>query len=262
MKIGLSTATFFGKEVTEDTFKIIQSMDISVCEVFMTTFSEYRTEFASLINQRKGNVEIYSVHSLTTHFEPMLFNMAERTRNDAFEILKMFLKNAQTIGAKSYTFHGPTMLRKIPYNLNYDDLGNKINNLIEFVESFGLELSYENVHWAYFNAPKFFVEIKARCPKLFCTMDIKQAMQSGLTYSEFLPVMADRLNNVHISDFDSNGNICVPGKGIVDFRRLFAMLRDCGYDKNLMLELYSKNYNNYDELYASLEYLKNILAKI
>ena len=262
MKIGLSTATFFGKEVTEDTFKLIQGMDISVCEVFMTTFSEYQPDFANLINSRKNNLEIYSVHSLTTHFEPMLFNMAERTRNDAFSILNMFLSNAKAIGAKSYTFHGPTMLRKIPYNINFDDFGEKVNNLAQLVEGFGLNLSYENVHWAYFNAPSFFVELKKRCPDIFCTLDIKQAMQSGLTYSDFLPVMADRLNNVHISDFDEGGNICVPGKGIVDFERLFKALKDFGYDGNMMLELYSKNYNNYDELHRSLEYLQNILSKI
>lgn len=262
MKLGLSTATFFGKALTEDTFDLIRKFNIDVCEVFMTTFSEYASEFGDILAERAGDIEVFSIHSLNLHYEPELINPIERTRKDAEKIYRMVLSNGQKLNAKSYTFHGPARLKNRKYTFNFQYLGNRIEELCKIANEYGINLSYENVHWAYFSVPEFFENLKQYSSDIKCTLDIKQAMQARLSYEDFLPVMKDRLNNVHISDFDSEGNLCVAGKGNVDYYKLFSMLRDIGYDGNVMLELYCQNYENYYELGQSLEYLADILAKI
>ena len=100
MIVGISTATFFLKELTEDTFSVIQRCGGQTCEVFLTTYSEYEPEFASLLLQRKGDLDVYSVHSLNTQFEPQLFNPAPRTRSDAEGVFRKALAAGKTLGAR------------------------------------------------------------------------------------------------------------------------------------------------------------------
>ncbi|MFA6765988.1 MAG: sugar phosphate isomerase/epimerase, partial [Clostridia bacterium] len=83
MKIGISTASFFSKEATEDTFQIIEEMGIQTCEVFLTTFMEYEPEFIQQLKEKKNSVDVYSVHTLNVQFEPELFNIVKRTRDDS-----------------------------------------------------------------------------------------------------------------------------------------------------------------------------------
>lgn len=112
MKVGISTATFFSKVLTEDSFSVIQRCGGECAEVFLTTRSEYEPSFGDLLAERKGGLEIYSVHSLNTQFEPELFNSAERTRRDAEELYRKVLAVARKIGARFYTFHGRIRLKR------------------------------------------------------------------------------------------------------------------------------------------------------
>lgn len=262
MELGISTATFFGKAFTEDTFDVIRSLGVGVCEVFMTTFCEYEPEFCDVMLKRKGDLRVHSVHSLNLHYEPELFNISERPRNDANKILRKVLETGRRLGADSYTFHGSARLKSRLYSIDYPKFGNKLNGVVATAAEYGIDLSYENVHWALFNTPAFFENLKAYCPNLKTTLDIKQAMQKGLSYRDFIPVMGDRLNNVHLSDFDADGVMHAPGKGEVDFYDLFTRLFDIGYSGPLMLELYANNYTDYSELGQSIDYLRNILDKI
>ena len=79
MQIGMSTASLFSKEKTEAAFEILHKLNIPVCEVFLSTFSEYTDEFIDTLLKVKGETHIYSVHTLNQQFEPELFNPTERT---------------------------------------------------------------------------------------------------------------------------------------------------------------------------------------
>ncbi|MBR2057001.1 MAG: hypothetical protein IJ978_05010 [Clostridia bacterium] len=112
MLVGISTATYFTKLVTENSFSVICRNGGKIAEVFLTTYSEFEEDFGHLLNEVKGDVEIYSIHSLSTAFEPQLFNKAERTRKDAEKFFRKVLRVGQIIGAKCYTFHGSTRMKK------------------------------------------------------------------------------------------------------------------------------------------------------
>lgn len=259
MKVGISTATFFLKELTENTFPVIKTCGGETCEVFLTTYSEYAPAFVDLLNQRRDGLEVYSVHSLNTQFEPQLFNGAERTRKDAEAIFDAVLAAGQKLGAKVYTFHGIARLKK---NAHPDPVrfGKRIEELARRSLDYGITLCLENVHWASFNEPSFFAQVRKYAPSLGAVLDIKQARQSGRDWNEYLDVMGSALKNVHVSDADENGNIVMVGEGVFPFDRLVARLNSMGYKGPLLIEQYAKNYDCYDQVARSVKYLKNIVG--
>ena len=261
MEVGISTATFFLKELTENSFSVIQRCGGQTCEVFLTTYSEYEPEFADMLNVRRGDLSVYSVHSLNTNFEPQLFNLAERTRSDAERIYRKVLTAGNKLGAKVYTFHGLSRLKKDAY-FNPETVGRRMRELGEIASEYGITLCLENVHWATFNAPDFYREMKKYSAGCGCVLDIKQARQSGYDWREYLDVMGDTLKNVHLSDVDKDGNIVMVGKGIFPFDELVRRLEDIGYSGPLIIEQYAKNYDGYEEVAQSVEYLKNLIGGI
>lgn len=257
MKVGISTATFFTKELTENSFSVIQRCGGDTAEVFLTTFYEYEQSFGELLKERKGGLDIHSVHSLNTNFEPELFNVAERTYNDAEVLYRKVLEVGKTIGAKYYTFHGQARLKRDAY---FDPVyvGKRLAKLGDIASEYGIKLCLENVHWATFNAPDFYAKMRSYAPNVGTVLDIKQARQSGYDWREYLSVMGDSLETVHLSDV-KDGQIAMVGKGEFPFKELIARLKDNGFDNALIIEQYAKNYDSYDEVAESVKYLKNLL---
>lgn len=257
MKVGISTATFFSKEVTEDSFSVIQRCKGECAEVFLTTYSEYEREFGVLLKEKKGDLEIYSVHSLNTDFEPQLFNVVPRTRNDAERVMRKVLEVGRTIGAKCYTFHARARLKRNTY-IDPVAFGKRIEELADDAKEYGIQLCLENVHWASFNTPDFYKDMRDYAPSVGTVLDIKQARQSGYDWREYLEVCKNSLKNVHVSDF-KDGKIAMVGKGEFPFDELIARLNDIGYDGPLIIEQYAGDYNRYEEVGESVQYLKNLL---
>lgn len=257
MKVGISTATFFTKLLTEDSFSVIQRCGGDTAEVFLTTFFEYEKEFGELLKERKGDFDVYSVHSLNTHFEPQLFNSAQRTYNDAEVIYRKVLEVGKIIGAKYYTFHGQARLKKGTY-FDPKYTGERFCKLCDIASEYDIKLCLENVHWATFNKPDFFERLKPYIHNLGTVLDIKQARQSDYDWREYINVMGDTLCNVHVSDV-KDGKICMVGKGEFPFKELISRLKDVGYDGPITIEQYANNYDYFGEVKESVEYLKNIL---
>lgn len=263
MEIGISTATFFSKGQLEDNIRKASALDVDVCEVFLNTFSEYEPDFARLLVERKGKLRVHSVHSLNTHFEPMLFNVSERTRNDHEYFFRKVVDAGNILGAEAYTFHGGARMKfKSPYNYDFAWLGEVMERLCAYSQSKGIEVTFENVYWAMFNKPEFFLNLKQYSPSVKACLDIKQAERAEVPYVEYLKVIGDRLRTVHIADFCANGATCLPGTGSVDFYRLFSDLSEYGYGGPVLMELYPGDWSTLDDLSRAIEFLKNTLAKV
>ena len=139
MKVGISTATFFSKVLTEDSFSVIQRCGGDTCEVFLTTFYEYKDSFGRLLKERKGDFDVYSVHSLNTQFEPQLFNKVQRTYDDAEGVFRSVLNVGQIIGAKAYTFHAQARLKQSVY-IDPQFAGERMSKRSEISRESGIEL--------------------------------------------------------------------------------------------------------------------------
>ena len=237
-KVGISTASLFIRHYTEDALPIVRDLGAETAEVFMGTFREYKPEFGALFAARHGDMPIHSIHTLNQHFEPELFNKSPRTREDAEEWLRLALGNGQMMGAKYYTFHGQARLKRKPYPIDWPTFGPKVRHVNEICMEYGITLSYENVHWTLYNYPEFIVEAAKYDPDLRCTLDIKQAMQAGIDAFRYLDFMGNRLSTVHVADYDENGKLCLPGRGIFDFPALFRRLYDMAFDGAVLIEAY------------------------
>lgn len=262
MQTGISTASLFIREKTEGALKVLSSNKIKCAEVFLESFCEYQPEFGKILKEVKGETDIHSVHLLTTQVEPQLYSVNERAKDDSFKILDQAMTTAEIIGAKYYSFHGVTRMKVTPLKMDFERIGNITNEIMDVCNKHGVTLAYENVHWAYYNYIGFFSELKKRVPNLKGTLDIKQARQSKISHNEFLKEMGSDIVTVHLSDIDEQGKMCLPGRGVTDFDDLFRRLYGVGFDGALILEVYKDDYKDYNELFASLDYINDLALKI
>lgn len=261
MQVGISTASLFGRYYTEDAIKKLNELKVDCTEVFLESYSEYTKKFGKKLKRMKGDIPVHSIHTLTTQFEPQLYSLNDRAREESMALLKGTMLCGREVSAKYYTFHGVARVKRTPMNINFERVGRLTNDIIDVCESQNISLAYENVHWAYYNYIGFFSELKKRAPRLKGTLDIKQARQSNIDYEEFLKEMGSDIVTVHLSDINSDGKMCLPGKGITDFDKLFSLLSSVNFDGACILEVYKDDFNTLEELMESYNFIKEKAKK-
>ena len=207
MQVGISTASLFGRKNTEDALEFLAQSKVACAEIFLESYCEYNAEFGGLLKSVKGNIDVHSVHVLTTQFEPQLYSVNQRAQADSFKLLDMAMSCAEKVNAKYYTFHGGARFKKTPIKLDFDRVGKITQRIIDTAKAHNVTLAYENVHWGYYNYIGFFNEVKKRTVGLKATLDIKQARQSQIEYKDLIDEMKEDIVTVHLSDVDANGKI-------------------------------------------------------
>lgn len=262
MKIGISTASLFPERHTEDALRTIKSLGVSVAEVFLSTFYEYRPEFSKSLKGELDGLKVNSVHTMPLNFEPNLFNATRRVRGDGFYWLDQVCRSAQLLGAENYTFHG--FVRTGGADARADDIGfigERIAEAHAFCGNYGVHLCIENTaHYAY-NRPGFFRAVREYARDLYGVFDLKQARRSGYPYQAYIEDMSGAIAYAHLSDIDKNGKMCLPGKGVYDFAEIFKRLKGAGFDGVAVVENYRPDYGNADELKESVLYLQELADK-
>lgn len=253
MKIGVSTGSFYLRRETEDAVSLLARRGIPVAEVFLNSYGEYGPSFAETLAARKGETELFSVHVLTTQFEPQLFAEHPRVKEDARGWLDRTLASARIFGARAYSFHGITRFKRT-FHENLPRLAASLAETAEFCRARGVRLCLENVEWALCNRPGVFGAMRAAYPALGGVLDLKQARISGHDYREYLREMGPSLSHVHVSDFDGTRNR-LPGEGNFDFGELFSRLADVGFDGPVFIEMYAREYGTEEALFHAYEFL-------
>lgn len=262
MKLGISTASFFNRVQTESAFDILRQLRVDTTEVFLNTYSEYEKPFIDALIPRRGNIRVHSVHCIGTQFEPQLFNANARVRGDAEILFRKVCYAGFMLGAKFYTFHGPVRLKKRDNEFDYQKLGNRVNQLIEIAQSYGMSISYENVYWAYGSFPDYFKQLLKVCPRLYTTLDVKQAVLSGYDPIKFMDAMGSSISTVHLCDVDKQNKTALPGYGKVNFEKIFKELDRRNTNATALLEAYSRDYKDVNELKDSYNYLETLMERV
>jgi sugar phosphate isomerase/epimerase len=78
----------------------------------------------------------------------------------------------------------------------------------------------------------------------------------------YIKDMAGSIAYAHLSDVTADGKMCLPGFGIYDFEEIIKRLKDTGFDGNLLIEVYGRDYEREEELKQSLNYLSEIVYKL
>lgn len=257
MRMGMSSACFFGLLNTEDAVDIMGDLGVKLCETFLSGASEYDMHFVDMLKKRldRHGMSVASVHALSTQFEPQLFSISQRQRDDAEKVYIQVLQAAQQLGAGLYVMHGPTRVKKIHQNmpLDYERYAKHSARLLQMAEEYGIKLCWENVYWCTFTQPEFASELKKYegCKDIGFVLDTKQAFQAGPDAMDYIQAMGKNLSNVHICDcYEEGGRVFLglPGYGRYDFKQLKCELDKAGYDGPVMLEVYKDSYKDYDML--------------
>ncbi len=258
MEIGISTASYFNRLQGEDAVVDIAAHGVGICEVFLNSFCEYEPQFIDLLYQRiQGTgLRVFSVHPMSTQFEPMMFSAHSRQRKDAWKLFELVLQGAQKLGATHYVMHGPANLSGGAKNLGMERIAPIFREMIQLAYSYGVTLTLENVSWCLFRLPEYGVALQdAVGGGLKFTLDIKQAFRAGEKPEAFIAAVGDDIVNVHLCDvmWDSEGkySLTMPGQGQVDFHSIADALSAHGYDGPAFIEVYGDMYSQTEELYQS-----------
>lgn len=261
MKVGISTASLFPAKHTEEAIEVIKSLGVGVAEVFYSTFYEYRPEFSEALAPRLGGLTVNSVHAMSSNFEPNFFNPTRRVRGDGFYWLDQIARSARLLGCNNYTFHGFMRSRRGAVE-DVGFIGERLAEVVYFARNYGIELCLENVSWCTYNRPSFFAEMRTRCDGLYGVFDIKQARRSGYPWQMYIEDMSGAIAYVHLSDINADGKMCLPGKGLYDFKEIFRRLKGAGFDGNALIEVYRGDYGDESELKESCDYLSDIAESV
>ena len=256
MRLGLSSAAFYGYSETEDQAARVLAFPVDGVEVFLQTHQEYTADFGYFVRDTLGDLPVLSVHPKGTQYEPELFGRSMRQVEDAFAAFTGVCDAGQALGAKYYVFHGPGggAFRIFPRYLN--DLPGRFARMQEIAAGRGMEVLWENVCWCALRTPEDVAEVKALIPCAGFTLDVKQAFRADQPWADMLDAMGDSLKHVHVLDIRADGTMCLPGEGTVDFPGLFKRLQKMGYQGDVILEPYATEARNSEALTRSLAALR------
>ncbi|GIM27550.1 AP endonuclease [Clostridium polyendosporum] len=262
MKVGISSANFYPHINTEDSIKLMKEMGFNCGEIFLNTLSEYEEDFVKKLTEEKEkySFSVHSVHVYSSMFEPFLFDAYKRRREDMFKVFTKVCKAIKLLGSDIYTFHG---MRAVDMKyINYDLIREIYNNLAYISSEYGIKLAQENVSWCMSSNLDFlkFLNNEIKYP-LYYTIDLKQAYKAGISPISYIDIMGDKICNFHINDRNKEQFCLLPGKGEVDYKKILNKLYDNNYDDVAIIEVYSENYKNYDEIKSSKRHLDKIFQE-
>jgi len=260
MRVGLSSAAFYGRLETEDAAAHVLDFPAEACEVFFETHSEYCRSFGQLVRQRLGDLPCPSVHAKGTQFEPDLFGRSQRQAEDALRIFAGVCDAGQALGAKYYVFHGPGNARNALPPDKVNALQERFGRMREIAAARGMEILWENVSWCSIRTPQDVRRARELLPGLHFVLDVKQALRGGVDVLEMIRAMGRDIRHVHVLDWNEQGDLCLPGEGIVDWAGVLHALRNVGYDGTILLEPYEYLARDEAALRKSLAYLRGLIS--
>jgi len=255
LQAGISTASFFNRMMIEDVVTDLGVHGVGLAELFLNSFCEYTEDFAALLKERidQANLSVYSVHPMSTQFEPQLFSLHPRQRADGIRVFEAVLKAAKTLGAKYYVMHGAAHLSGAAKNLQLDRVAPIFSDLVDMAADYGVTLTLENVSWCMFANPDYGRRMTDKIgSKLHYTLDTKQAIRSGYTPDDYIDAVGPLIRNVHLCDCRHTENglrWTLPGCGEFDFDAMMTRLIGEGYRGPAFLEAYSDTYDTLQDLY-------------
>lgn len=263
MKIGASSACFYPLE-TEKAFLHIAELGFKYSEIFFNCRSELKPAFVRELKEIKDayGMNVVSLHPYRSFAEGYnFFSSYERRFQDGIEDYKRYFNAAATLGAKYIVMHGAKNRIDIPP----EEYAERFGRLNEIAKQFDCIVAHENVVDYVGAFPDFMFFMKEYLGDEFkMVLDVKQARRANVNPFEFIETMKSNIVHVHLSDCDEKGHDCLPPdeNGAFQFRKLFTELHKVGYSGRYMIELYSNNFHDKNEIIKSAKYLENILNEV
>ncbi len=267
MDVGISSAVFYPMLV-EDSISKIAELGIKKIELFFNCDYEVSPEYLRGLSKslRASEIEVVSLHPYTSLVEGVYFfsDYARRT-DESIEKYKAYFDAAAVLGAKYFTFHGDRNLGcYTPYDTDCrprEHHLSALSRLADEASARGVTLCMENVSWCKSSNFEYLKTIAENVGKIGFTLDLKQAIRAGASAEEYIPVMKNRIKNVHISDFDDTHDCLLPGEGKCDFGKILNLLQKNSYAGDAIIEVYAWNFDTIRQIEASKTFFEWIIRK-
>ena len=256
VKIGLSTAAFYGKWEVEEAAMRLRGYGADCAEVFLQTRSEYTREFARLVRTKLDGLPCASLHPMGTAFENDFFGRSARQRADALDMLRRVLDAAAELGAHLYVYHGRYSPARVELPFEPQRNAEVVGRMQEEAARRDIRIAWENVCWCQLTTPERVREMRRLLPDIRFTLDIKQAMRAGCDPIAFVDAMGAQLANVHVCDWDEQKRLCLPGEGAFDFEAFIRALNRADYRGAVIVEPYLALVKSDAALTDAIAYLK------
>lgn len=248
--------------VLEKAFHILAENGVKTAEIFVNSHCELSDPYLRemLAVQKEYGMEVVSVHPFTCGIEPMmLFTAYERRVDDMLDYYKKFFEYMNLFGASFFVLHGNKNQNACADEVYFE----RYLKMQETAESFGVCVVQENVSRCTSGSLDFLLKMKnALGEKASFVLDVKQAHRAGHDPIEMVKALGGNIRHVHFSDSGKNGDCLKFGFGEYDNDAFFSELKACGFDGNVILELYRNGYGDETELaenyFILQDYLKNI----
>lgn len=258
MKFGASTACYYPLE-TEKALQRVIDGGFQSTEIFFNTSTELRETFLhQLADIANGQTEIRSIHPFSSFAETTcLFGNYERRVEDTLEFYKRYMNACNILGASVLVLHGAIIKAKTI--VSFETYIERFHRLCEIGKTFGVTVAQENVVNHFSESPDFLIRMKKELGDDFkMVFDIKQAVRAGVDPFCFVNEFARDIVHIHISDHNGEQDCIPPGKGNFDFKRLVGEMDKAHYAGHYEIEIYSEQYQVFDELRESRLFLSKI----
>lgn len=260
MRLGLSTAAFYGHDNTEELAANMDAWSVDTCEVFLETFSEYSAAFGRQVREALHGLPCASVHPMSSQFEAQLYAVNPRQRADALSVFENVCETGEALGARYYVHHGAFRMRGPQRVDAIYQLVERVGEQQEIAHRHGLEMLWENVSWCALRTPEDVAYMRRVLPEQGFVLDVKQATACGVSPAEMAEAMGDRLKHLHLMDRSADGSLCLPGEGVVNWAALRETLRVLHYEGAAILEPYEQQARDAERLKRSLDFLRAWMA--
>lgn len=257
MDIGISSSCFY-PTLTEEAFKTVGELGAKSAEIFFNSSQELQGGILKSIIKIKDyyGIDVRTIHPFTSFAEPfMLFGGYERRVSETVEFYKRYLEAACALGSEAIVIHGGFSSQAADENAYLDSFA----RLCEVARSYGIFSAHETVVEKAGSDIEFLKRMKAFLGRDFkLIIDTKQCRRSKTDEYELIKLFGSDIIQMHISDYNDSKDCIPPGEGECDFKKLFSALKNAGYDKSAVIELYSWGFSNNAQIEKSRIYLENI----
>ncbi len=178
----------------------------------------------------------------TAYYLP-LASPYETLRQAALEEMRWALRVFAEIGAPTVTVHPD---RSIISSLSSREIMRRnlqsLEEILRMAEPLGLRILIENMDRT-FNTVDQIQEALSRMPQIGFHLDVGHAnLNTERNRTEqFLQAFREKISHVHLSDnFGKSEDLHLPlGAGNIPWSKIIRLLKDCGYDGTITLEIFS-----------------------
>ncbi len=261
MQTGISTACLYPEKLENSLEKLI-SLGFRTFEVFLNTWSEFQPPYIEKLKEttEKRGCRICSIHPYTSGYEScLLFSNYERRFLDSVGFYEEYFRAARDLGASFVVLHGQRDYQNS--SIPEEEYIDRYAYLYSRAKTFGILLAQENVNRFRSEDPAFIRRMRSRLQdECAFVLDIKQAVRAGKDPFDMCAAMGERLLHIHINDHTATEDCLLPGRGDMDYPRLFKMLRGFDYKGECIIEVYRKNFSVDSELKESGVFVDNLLV--